>query len=222
MVIKIHHLCWFKSHLKTHDLKDKDLGESRKIMKSYEEFDKMLCDSAILVKFLSSDVNIAYVAHYESSCDLKLSKKQVKSSDSVVPVDVIGGVYDFIDEDTITSVSASLSKHEHAKMFHKDYSKCKFVETSWFSRNQYERAKRKPEVQMVNTTIKTNNKWRPLGIVNGVDGECKSVLALMVLLHNERMDAFRFILISLGFVHGEKHMQCVSVFLSDRDPQTIN
>ena len=75
---------------------------------------------------------------------------------------------------------------------------------------------------MVDITRKTNNKGRPLGIVNGVDGEHKSVLVLMSLLHNERLNAFHFILICLGFICGKKYTQCVSVFLSDGDPQIIN
>ena len=75
---------------------------------------------------------------------------------------------------------------------------------------------------MVDITRKTNNKGRPLGIVNGVDGKHKSILVLMALLHNKRLNAFHFTLICLGFICGEKCMQCVLVFLSDGDPQIIN
>ena len=72
------------------------------MMKLDEEFDKMMCYSAILVKCLSSDVNTTHVAHCESSCNLKLSKYQVKSFDSVVPVYVFGDIYNFPDEDMST------------------------------------------------------------------------------------------------------------------------
>ena len=72
---------------------------------------------------------------------------------------------------------------------------------------------------MTDTACKTNSKGRPLGFVNSVDGENKSILTLVSLLQSERLGAFHFILTCLGFMH-EKHTQCISVFLSDSDGQT--
>ena len=68
----------------------------------------------------------------------------------------------------------------------------------------------------------TNSKGRPLDFVSDVDGENKSILTLMSLIQNERLGAFHFILMCLGFTCEKKHMHCVSMFLSDGDSQIIN
>ena len=75
---------------------------------------------------------------------------------------------------------------------------------------------------MVDTATKTNNKGRPVGCINGTDGEMKSTLALMALLLNERLHAFHFMLICMGFIYGKAFMRCVSVFISDGDNQIIS
>ena len=46
------------------------------------------------------------------------------------------------------------------------------------------RAKRNHEVQMIDITCKTNSRGNPLGFVNSVNGENKSILTLMSLLQN--------------------------------------
>ena len=53
----------------THDLKDKDFGERNKMLHPDKEVDKMLCDSAVLVKHLSNDINVVHVAHCMSTVE---------------------------------------------------------------------------------------------------------------------------------------------------------
>ena len=88
-------------------------------------------------------------------------------------------------------------------MFDNNNTTYKLVETSWVNKKQHTRAKRNPEVQMIEKTYKTKSKGRPLGFVNDVDGEKKRILNLMKLLQNEKLSDFHFILTCLDFIYGK-------------------
>ena len=76
-----------------YNLRDKDLGEKNKMLQADKEVDKMLCDSAMLIKYLSNDINIIFIMYYISKYNLILSKYQVKYFTK--PVDIIGNPYNF-------------------------------------------------------------------------------------------------------------------------------
>ena len=189
------------------NLKDRDMGKRSKHLCSNDDVDKMICDSTVLIQNLSTDHGVACVANYESCCDLKMNKNQVKSFDSNSPVDVIGNVCDFLIENIENSIHSNSSNRTHTNMFHNDNTTCKLVEMSWVNEKQHTRAKRNLEVQMIDAACKTNSKGRLLGYFNSVDGENKSILTLISLLKNETSCAFNFILTCLGFARGKKHTQ---------------
>ena len=70
---------------------------------------------------------------------------------------------------------------------------------------------------MIDTTCKTNSKERPLGFVNSVDGENNSIFN-----SKWKIRCVSFYFNMFGFHAWKKHMQCVSVSLSDGDGQMKN
>ena len=89
------------------------MGERSKHLYSNEDVDKMLCDSAVIIQHLSTDHDIVYVAHYESCCNLKLNKYQVKSFNSDSTIEVIGDMHDFTIENIENSIYSNSSNHIH-------------------------------------------------------------------------------------------------------------
>ena len=63
------------------------------MLQADKKVDKMLCDSAMLIKYLSNDINIIFIMYYISKYNLILSKYQVKYFTK--PVDIIGNPYNF-------------------------------------------------------------------------------------------------------------------------------
>ena len=74
-------------------------------------------------------------------------------------------------ENIENSICPNSSNRTRTSMFDNNKTTCNLVETSWVNKKQCTRAKRNPEVQMIDTTCKTNSKGRPLGFVNSVDDE---------------------------------------------------
>ena len=75
-----------------YNLKNKDFGEKNNVLNDDEEISKLLCNSAMLIKYLSKDESATYVTHYESTCNLKHNKYQIKTFDSASPVDIVGDI----------------------------------------------------------------------------------------------------------------------------------
>ena len=130
-----------------------------------------------------------------------------------MPADVISGMCDFPDDNIEVLICNPNSNHKHINMLNESNNNCKLVKISWMNKNQYDWAKRNPENQMVDATSKANNQGCPLRLVNGADGEYQSILALIALLHNERLNDFYFMLLCLGFICGKKaHAVCCSFY----------
>ena len=136
----------------------------------------------------------------------KISKYQVKPFGSTKPVDVIGDVHDFSFQNIEESMCNPNSNHNHSSIFDDSNSSYKLDKTSWINKHQHTRALRNPDTSQVDTTSNTNNQGRPLGQINGADGEMKSFLVLTSLLLNERLRPFHFMLMCMGFMHRKSCM----------------
>ena len=105
-----------------------DLGARNKLMKVDNEADALICGSATIDKYSSANPNAAYVAHYESTSTLKVSKCQIKSFGATNSVDTIRDVYEFPDENIEVSNHGENSNQDHTKMFDDEISRSKFTE----------------------------------------------------------------------------------------------
>ena len=77
------------------NLKDNNLGVRTKLLQADEQANKILCNSAMLIKCLASDANAANAVHCILACKLKTSKYQVKQFRSVKPIDVVRSICNF-------------------------------------------------------------------------------------------------------------------------------
>ena len=99
--------------------------------------------------------------------------------------------------------------------------KCPYelIEICWVSLHQFERAKRHPDSVSLDTTTKSNGQNRPAAHTNAMDGDFKSLLALLFLLRNETQKSFIFVATCLGRIYGLKFLKAMPMFLRDGDKQ---
>ena len=118
----------------------------------------MLCDSAMLIKHLSSDDDVSYVADCMSTCKLKIGEHQVKTFGSTKPVDVVGDICNFPFENIEESIYNPNSNYNHSKIFDDNNSNYKLDETKWVNKHQCTHTLRNPYSLQVDTTSKTNDQ----------------------------------------------------------------
>ena len=111
------------------------MGERTKQSHSNDDLDEVLCDSAVLIQHLSNDHDLACVTPYESCCNLKINKHQVKSFGSSSPVDVIGDACDFPIENIEKSICSNSSNNTHTSMLGNNKTTHTLVETPWVNKN---------------------------------------------------------------------------------------
>ena len=77
----------------------------------------------------------------------------------------------FPGENIEESIYGTNSDQDNAIISDDEITRCKFAEIPWASKSQYDRILRKPDSLEIDSTPKIIHQDRPLGYINGIDGE---------------------------------------------------